>query len=803
MQDQQNTNRNELGNLTIKDLFFKYVRFLPLFALSTALALFGAYIYLRYTTKIYSVRSSLMIKNEAQSQSKDRFDDLLGGGSKNSIQSEIEVLKSRPLMERVVSSLGLNVNYFAVGKFKSPNIYKSAPFHLKALKIADSSGTFVTKINFVNGGKEFRINGELKHTYKFGEYFQNSNGVFKIDQKPGILIGNAGKDYNVVWSPTLNIANNYSGALNIREKTFGTGILNITMETENSYLGADIVNQLMKEYQLANKDEKNKTAQQTLDFIDTSLKRVTFERDSVSKELLDYREKNNIIDYDAQSRSYFDNLSQADKEMNVQTAYLGVADMLDNYLRDKNNKYTPVPSSLGITDETLTSLADNYNKTQLLRKNYLESNISSESPVLKETESQIEELRTKLVENLKNIKITLKNSIADLQRRSSIAQSSASQLPAKLQCLLVLERVLGSKKAIEEMLMQKRIETSISKASTIPNSRIIDEALPDNNPIKPNRRTIQMLAILIGLGLPALFIFILEVANDKITNRFDIEKLTAAAILGEVGHSFAESSLVVNKTNRNMVAEQFRIIRSNLQYVLNKVDKQIILITSSFSGEGKSFISTNLAGVMALAGKKTIILEFDIRKPKILSGLNMSKKPGISNFLVGKAKIEDLPVQVTDYENLYVLPCGPVPPNPSELLLDPKMDQLFDYLKNNFDVIIVDTAPVGMVSDALTLGKFADCTLYIARQGYTFKKQVILIDEIYQQAKLPKVAIIINDVKIKPGYGYYGYGRYGYGKSYGYGQGYYEEEKALPFSLRKTMKGFINKLKRRVNFFNK
>jgi tyrosine-protein kinase Etk/Wzc len=799
MQDQQNTNRTELGNLTVKDLFFKYIRFIPLFALSTALALFGSYVYLRYTTKIYKVGSSLMIKNEAPGRAKDRFDDLLEGGSNNSIQSEIEVLKSRPLMERVVNSLSLNISYFAVGKFKSPNVYKSVPFELKALKIADSSRTFAMKISFVNGVKEFRINGEATHTYKFGEYFKNTNGLFRIDQKPGTSIG---KEYNVIWFPTFNIANNYSGALTIREKTIGTGILNINMETDNSFLGADIVNQLMKEYQFASKDEKNKTAQQTLDFIDTSLKKVTFERDSVSKDLVEYREINNIIDYETQSQNYFNNLLEADKEINVQSAYLSIADMLDNYLKDKTNKYTPVPSSLGIADETLTSLAENYNKTQLLRKDYLESNISPENPIIKETESQIEELRTKLVENLKNIRGTFKNNIADLQRRSTVAQNQASQLPAKLQGLLVLERALGSKKAIEEMLMQKRIETSISKASTIPNSRIIDEALPDNNPIKPNRKAVQILAILVGLGLPALFIFILEVVNDKVTNRFDIERLTNAAILGEVGHSFSESSLVVNKTNRSMVAEQFRIIRSNLQYVLNKVDKQVILVTSSFSGEGKSFISTNLAGVMALAGKKTIILEFDIRKPKILSGLNMPKKPGISNFLVGKAEMEDLPVPVTDYENLYVLPCGPVPPNPSELLLDPKMDQLFDYLKNNFDVIIVDTAPVGMVSDAMTLGKFADCTLYIARQGYTFKKQVILIDELYQQAKLPKVSIIINDVKIKPGYGYYGYGRYGYGKSYGYGQGYYEEEKAMPFSLRKKMKGFVSQIKRRFDFFN-
>lgn len=224
-----------------------------------------------------------------------------------------------------------------------------------------------------------------------------------------------------------------------------------------------------------------------------------------------------------------------------------------------------------------------------------------------------------------------------------------------------------------------------------------------------------------------------------------------------------------------MVAEQFRIIRSNLQYITGKSERTTILVTSSFSGEGKSFVSINIGSVMALAGKKTIILEFDIRKPKVLSGLGMTKGPGITNYLIGKSGLQELIKQVPGQDNLFALGCGPVPPNPSELLLDPKVDEMFSILKAEYDVVIIDTAPVGMVSDAQTLGKFADCTLYLVRQGHTFKKQVTLIDEFYRHNKLPSVSIIINDVKLKPGYGYYGYGRYGYGYGYGYGS-YYEEE---------------------------
>jgi tyrosine-protein kinase Etk/Wzc len=335
----------------------------------------------------------------------------------------------------------------------------------------------------------------------------------------------------------------------------------------------------------------------------------------------------------------------------------------------------------------------------------------------------------------------------------------------------------------------KREEAAISRAATLSNSKVIDMASASNTPVKPNKRAIQILAILIGVGLPAILIFISEVVNDKVSTRFDIEKITSAPILGEVGHSYSDKTLIVNKTSRSMVAEQFRIVRSNLQYILPKIEKPIILVTSSFSGEGKSFVSTNMGSVLALTGKKTVILEFDIRKPKVLVGLNMSKKPGISNFLLGKSRLEDLIIQVPEQENLYVLPCGPIPPNPSELLLDLKVNELFEWLRINFDVILIDTAPVGMVSDAMTLGKYADCTLYLVRQGHTFKKQVALIDEFYKEKKLPKVSIVINDVKVKPGYGYYGYGRYGYGYGYGYGQksSYYEEEAPPANSLEKFM----------------
>ncbi|HLF47689.1 MAG TPA: polysaccharide biosynthesis tyrosine autokinase, partial [Chitinophagaceae bacterium] len=477
---------------------------------------------------------------------------------------------------------------------------------------------------------------------------------------------------------------------------------------------------------------------------------------------------------------------------------LKVVDLIEEYLSGKNNLYEKVPSSLGISNESFQRLVGEYNLKVTERKILLEEGTKPENLVVKNLEGQINDIRIAIFESLKSTKQLFQALISDATGQGGTARYELKFLPQRAKELLEIEREKDIKQRLYNFLLEKREETAMSKASTIPNSKILSYATGDPNPIKPNRRGVQILAIILGIGLPAMFIFFQEIINDKVYTRFDIEKITSASILGEVGHSYSSSSMIVSKTNRSMVSEQFRIIRSNLQYVLNKAEKPVIMVTSSFSAEGKSFIATNLGGVMALAGKKTAVLEFDIRKPKLFSGLKLSFKTGITNFLVGKAALEDLPVKVPGFENLYAISCGPVPPNPAELLLDPSVEQLFDWLKENFDVIIMDTAPVGMVSDAMTLGKFADSTLYIVRQGRTYKKQIVLIDEFYEEQRLPKISIILNDIKIKPGYGYYGYGRYGYG--YGYGGGYYDTDNDTdvpkPVIMLNKFKNFFSRKKR-------
>ncbi len=773
MEDQAKSQRSESTSLSIRDLFYKYVRFLPVFILSVALALFAAYAYLRYATPIYSVSGNMHIKSEQQGGRSDRFEDLFVNDKVANIQSEIEVLKSRPLMQRVVENLGLQTTYYAVGKIKSSNIYRSGPFRLDVLELADSLRSFTLNIKFT-GSEQFRINDDPGE-FRFGQVFKNTYGVFRLIKTQG----NATGEFNVNWKPASAAAIDYAGALQVTPKSIATGILIISMETTNAHLGADIINVLMDEYAEYSIEEKNTASDQIIAFVDGRSRLLGRELDSIQDVLLDYSRRNNIVDIDAQSGSYFSKITELDRVISENQLQLEMTDMVQGYLSDKGRQYDKlvVPSPLSLTDPTLNSLVTAYNMAQIERRTLLESNVPSDNPVIREKETEIEKLRLSLLENLGNIRKSYGSTISELRRQSGSSQSQLQSLPFKAKQYYEIKRQVESKQALYKLLQEKREETSISKAANIPNSKVIDKAVASSTPVKPNRRAIQLIAILLGIGIPGLILFIAEALNDKVTTRADIERITDVPILGEVGHSYGTTALIVNKTTRSMVAEQFRIIRSNLQYIISKVDHAVILVTSSFSGEGKSFVSTNMGAVLALAGKKTVILEFDIRKPKVLSGLGMSKGPGLTNYLVGKSELSELIRPVEGHENLFVIGCGPIPPNPAELLLDQRVTDMFTWLRQHFDVVLVDTAPVGMVSDALTLGKYADCTLYLVRQGHTFKKQITLIDEFYRESKLPKLSIVINDIKLKPGYGYYGSGRYGYGYGYGYGS-YYEEEHA-------------------------
>jgi capsular exopolysaccharide synthesis family protein len=758
------------GGFTPRELFLKYIRFLPWLVLSIAATLLFAYIMLRYSVPIYNINAKLLVKSNSQSGAEgEKFDDIfMMQGMRANMNDEIEVIKSRYMAKRVISKLNFQYTYSNKGQFRSSVIHpRDMPF-LARVQLYDSSAGATIAVKVSENSSYFTI-GESTEKYYFGQWCKIGNNQWFLYRTSRDFTSLASREFVISWSPLEAISASLSGSIKVVRADNFSNVLNLSYQTPNTSIGADILNKYMEEYQQFSLEDKRQIAINTLEFIDSQLDTVKRELGFVEKNLKDFREKNRIIDPDGQARLYLDNINESSKVITEQYVKVKVADQLINYINDQKNPFRLVPTSLGIVEPALIQQITEYNRLLMQRESLLLTT-PEENPLVRDIENSISKLRADMLDNLRNIRRSYDASIVDYEKNNKLSEEKVRLVPGVQKTLLEIGR---QQKILEELysyLLQKKLETSIGSASTISNIRVVENAYFSTRPVHPDRRSIYLLSLFVGILLPAIVIFLMEYLNDRVQTKNDVQRVTDAPILGEVGHSDDSQALVVGKNSRKVVAEQFRMIRTNLQYILRSKDKSVIMVTSSYSGEGKSFISTNIAAVIALTGKKTVILEFDIRKPKIVHGLSLKRSHGITNYVIGSCSLEELPIPVPNFENLYVISCGPVPPNPAELLLDPRIKNLFDYVKEKFDVVIIDTAPVGLVSDAITLGKYADATVYIVRHNYTQKRQIQLIQDLYVQEKLPSMSVIINDIKAKLGYGgYYGYGGYGYGYGYGYG----------------------------------
>lgn len=779
-----------------RELLLRYMPFFPWIAASVILALLVTFLKLRYSPNVYSVRGTILVKNEAGfDQTSEKFGEMLFGQPNKDLYDEMQLIRSRSIAKRVVRSLNLEVQYYNEGKIRSTQVSAAeSPFNLRILQLKDSSAGFSLLVTMLND-KQFSVTEKGTPVY-FEQQFETAYGVFALTRLPNSLSVFASNRFVVNYSPTDARANELVGGLSAQQSGQSNNILELGYETENPRIGVVIVNQWMKEYQQAGLEDKKQIAVNALKFIDAQMDTVREELGGVEKNLLGYREKNRVISPEQQSSQVFGTVSDLEKEITKQSVQTQIIDNLIGYIADTRSPYRQVASTLGIMEPSLNMQIGEFNKLQVQRETLLRTTTRA-NPMVIDAETAIEKLRQDILQNLRNIRQAYQVTINSLQSKNAEASREISKIPAKEKQLLDITR---RQKILEELysfLLQKKLETSISSASTISNVRVIEPALASTVPVKPNRKGTYLIAFFVGLLVPSGIIFLLEYLNDKVKSRDDIMEKVDAPIMGEVGHSDDKQPLVVTRTSRKFIAEQFRIIRTNLQYVLPKKEKQVIMVSSTTSGEGKSFISTNIGAVMSLAGKRTAILEFDIRKPKIMSNLGLPRRSGITNYIIGKASLSDLPVPVPGYENLFVIPCGPVPPNPAELLLDERLGEMIEKLKEEFDVLVIDTAPVGLVSDAVMLGKHADAVLFIIRHNYTFKKQLELLNEMYVNKRLPKISLVINDINGEGGYGrYYGYGGYGYtGYGYGYGNEYFEETN--------TRSGFVARLMNMVTKFRK
>ena len=767
---------NELSwKLGPRDFVLKNIKHIPWIIAGGLIGFILAYINIRYATSIYKVQSSLMIKNDESNAKTDRFDELFISPNSINLINEIQLLSSRPVIERVVKNMHFQTRYYNIGKVRTSLLYPTCAFDLEIQDLPHPEQGFEMLVT-IRDEYQFTLANNPK-IHHFGEAFMIGENRVALMRNTNIPLRNyATMNFRVEYAPASSVVGYFLVGLKIVQSFEQSTILNLSFETENLDLGTVFLNSLMNVYDSLNIEDKNRISINSLNFINKSLDTLEYQLNNLEGNIRKFRVTNDVFSEDDQSKMYLNNIDRTRNNVDEQDVKITLANLLQQYINDKKNLHDLVPINMGIEEPTLSQRITEYNRLQLERDNNLKTT-RPENPLIQSMDASLEKIRQDMSEALNNIKYGYEIARNKMIQQQNEVLGKLRSLPGKS---MELSNVNRRQKILEDLysfLLQKKLETSISSASIISNSKVIEPALGSHRPITPNKQKIYTLCVLLGIAIPIGFVAIKELLRDKVNSRIDVEKHTSAPILGEIGHSEDEEALVVLRNSRRFVAEQFRILRSNLKYMTVKKENPSILVTSSFSGDGKSFISINMASVLALSGKKAVIMEFDIRKPKVLENLGMKRKMGITNYIIGRAQFKDILMQVPGFDSLYVIACGPIPPNPAELLLDPKLDELMKEVRANFDVIIMDTAPVGLVSDSVTLGKFADCTLFVVRMGHTYRKILRLVNDLYLEKKLPSISLVLNDVKLEGGYysGYYGV--YGYYGGYGYGieSGYFEK----------------------------
>ncbi len=579
----------------------------------------------------------------------------------------------------------------------------------------------------------------------------------------------------------MAVAKGYSGALSIAPTSKTTSVVKIALNNSSTLRASDFINKLIEVYNINTNNDKNEVAQKTAEFIDERIAIISKELGSTEQDLETFKRTAGITDLKSEAEIALSGNAEYEKRRVENQTQINLVKDLQRYLQ--GSEYEVLPSNVGLQDAALAAAITRYNE-MLMERNRLLRSSTEDNPTIINLTSSIHAMRTNVVASmdatLKGLQITK----ADLQREAKRFSQRISDAPTQERQFVSIARQQEIKAGLYLMLLQKREENAITLAATANNAKIIDAAIPDEAPVAPKKMMILLVALVLGMGIPVGVIYLISLTQVTIEGRADVEKLTTLPVIGDipVADGLKGSSIAVFENQNNLMSETFRGIRTNLQFLLEEGQK-VIMVTSTVSGEGKSFVSANTAISLSLLGKKVIIVGLDIRKPGLNKVFNLStKEQGITQFLTNpKRNIMELVQQSDINANLFILPGGAVPPNPTELLARKGLEEAIEQLKQHFDYIVLDTAPIGMVTDTQLISRTADLTMYVCRADYTRKSEFALVNELATTNKLPRISIAINGLDLKKkkyGY-YYGYGKYGkyygYGKRYGYGYGYGEQ----------------------------
>lgn len=781
----------ETSGFDYKAFFIKLLMYWPWILGCVAVFLIGAFFYLKTLTPLYTVNSSVLIKNESKGGANGANLEDLGfvTSSTQSFDNELEILRSRTLVKKVVTALDLYVSYSVPGQFRDTELYKQSPVKIWVTpEEAERMGYAQVKMHFRNQQlHEVLVEHEGQEWKKAVEslpaVFSTPVGVFTfsaadsaqqtIQPVPEVIQA-------TIVSPN-EAAASFRSRLTASPSSKSTTIAQLTITGSQVPRGVDFLNKLVEVYNEEGNNDKNEVAAKTAEFIDERIRIINKELGSTESQLASFKQRAGVVDITADASQAATEQAGYERAYAENEVQISLVNHLKNHILSENSQYEVIPANIGLNNSDLNTVVQNYNQMLIERKRLLRTS-HEDNPAVQSLNASIDVMRNSVMGAIQTAEKGLLINRQALQAQTRKYAGKVSDAPVQEKEYLSISRQQEIQANLYLMLLQKREENNITLASTANNARVIDEPLAGGQ-FFPTPSQTYMIAFVLGLGLPIGVIFILSLLQFKIQTRGDVERLTKLPIVGDIPLTLGteEGAIVVHENRNELMEEVFRAVRTNLQYMLQEGQK-VILFTSTTSGEGKSFTAANLACSLAFMGKKVIIVGLDIRKPGLNKVFHIShKETGISQYLSDPTHTNLLSLcQISTVSpNLYILPGGAIPPNPTELVARQALEEAVEQMKQHFDYIIIDSAPIGMVTDTQLIARVADLSVYVCRSNYTAKSEFKLINELQQDGKLPHPCVLINGIDMNKretssyyGYGKYGrYGHYGYGKKYGYGYG--------------------------------
>jgi len=762
-----NLNNSNIENINIREIIIKYIMKWHWFLISVVICFAIAYFYLKITNEQFQVQSTILIRKDKSTSGLLDLSmlDGLGGGSSTSkeVEDEIQVLSSKTLMASVIKTLNIETEYFVKTSFRYNEIYPLTPLKLITPPMFNDTVKQQVVLKLVRNEKEYQIEfkfGKITEKYKITDLTKEiitPAGVFKFKQILPIKIG---EEFKIITYPTRNLTDNYCSAVKVSSVNKKSNAINVSTISACPKKSEVVVNKIIELYNQDAVIDKNLIATSTALFVQERIKLIGSELLDVELDVENYKKKNKLTDITADADIFLKSASAYDTKLAELETQLNLVSYIEAYVKDNKHQYDLVPANLGIEDKSLLLLIQEYNKALLDRIKVMRTT-NEKNPVFTQMEQQLKELRSSIIVSISSIKDGLKIAKRDVLGKTSQFTSRINGVPTQERELTEIIRQKEIKSKLYLFLLQKREENALSLASTIPSAKTIDAAYSTLRPIAPKRMMIFVLALMFGFLIPLVYIYLSEMLNNKILSSKELKRLVNVPYLGSIGLKKENDVVVVREGKTTPIVEMFRIIRTNMQFMLSGKENPVILITSSISGEGKSFTSINLAMSFALMKKKVVLVGLDIRSPMLGDYLHLSKERGITMYIADESyTVNDIIIPSNLHPYLDVIPAGPIPPNPAELIMNQRLDDLFLQLRGMYDYIIVDSAPIGLVSDTYLLNRLIDNCVYVARQNYTPREACSLINEIYEHKRINGMAVVLNGTNESSGYGYgYGYGK--------------------------------------------